>query len=406
MAATIAGEADGSIMRGPIRILELRSVRGTGGGPEKTIMLGAAQSQPGDFEVTVCYIRDRRDAQYRLDERAAALGIEYVEVLERHSFDAGIWPQLRRLVRDRQIDVVHAHEYKTDILALLLAEREAVVPLATVHGWTGHSWRERHVYYPADRLLLRRYPRLIAVSGEIKRTLIAGGADAARIDVVLNGIDHLKFKRDRQREPLARTALGIEADAIVIGAVGRAEPQKRFDLLIAAFASILRQQPRARLVIAGAGSLLAALQQQAEAVLPPGTYRLLGHTDDVASVHHALDILVQSSEYEGTPNAVLEAMAFETPIVATDVGGTSELAHHREHALIVPFGPADALVEAVLDVIGDRDAAAARARAARRRIETELSFAARMRQVETIYRELVGAARQPAARRAGILRWV
>jgi glycosyltransferase involved in cell wall biosynthesis len=392
-------------MSGPIRILELRSVRGTGGGPEKTIMLGAAQSLPGEFEVTVCYIRDRRDAQYRLDERATALGIDYVEVLERHSLDPGIWPQLRQIVRDRQIDLVHAHEYKTDLVALLLAEREGIVPLATVHGWTGHSWRERRVYYPADRFLLSRYPRLIAVSGEIKQTLVASGSDPARIDVVLNGIDHVKFTRDRQREAAARAAFGFEPDAIVIGAVGRAEPQKRFDLLIDAFASILKQESRARLVIAGAGSLLASLQQHAAAVLPAGTYRLLGHTDDVAGVHHGLDLLVQSSDYEGTPNAVLEAMAFETPIVATDVGGTAELAHHRAHALIVPFGPIDALVSATLEVIRDREGATARARAARQRIETELSFAARMRKVETIYRELVGAARRPAARRVGILRW-
>lgn len=69
----------------PIRVLELRSVRGTGGGPEKTIMLGAAQADPREFAVTVCYIRDQRDAAFRLDERARGLGLDYLEVHERNS---------------------------------------------------------------------------------------------------------------------------------------------------------------------------------------------------------------------------------------------------------------------------------------------------------------------------------
>src|SRR4029077_11564947 len=142
------------IMSRPIRILELRSVRGTGGGPEKTILLGAARSDPARFAVTVCYIRDERDPVFSIDEKAAGLPIDYVELRERNSFDWRIWRSLRTLVRERQIDIVHAHEYKTDFLTLLLSKFEAVTALSTVHGWTGHSSREDWVYYPLDKRLL------------------------------------------------------------------------------------------------------------------------------------------------------------------------------------------------------------------------------------------------------------
>src|SRR5262245_53683572 len=110
--------------RSPLRILELRSVFGTGGGPEKTILLGAAQADPARYRVTVCYIRDRRDRVFHIDERVRALGIDYVEVPERHSWDPAIWGRLRRLVRARNIDIVHAHDYKTDFWALALARHE------------------------------------------------------------------------------------------------------------------------------------------------------------------------------------------------------------------------------------------------------------------------------------------
>lgn len=385
----------------PIRVLELRSVRGTGGGPEKTIMLGAAQSDPAEFAVTVCYIRDRRDAQFRLDERARALGVEYVEVHEAHSFDRSIWPALRALVRERQIAIVHAHEYKTDLLALLLAAREPVIPLSTVHGWTGHSPRERNLYYPLDRKLLAMYPRLVAVSGQIRDELVASGADARRIDVVLNAIEPDRFRRDPSRVPAARARFGFGPDDLVLGAVGRLEPQKRFDILIDAVARLRPDFPALRLMIAGDGSERAALEARAAQALP-GACTLLGHVDDVTAVHEAMNLFVQSSDYEGTPNAVLEAMALESPIVATSAGGTAEVALPGVHGSIVPTGRVDLLVDAIADALRNPAATAARAAAARRRVEHELSFRARMRRVEDIYRDL---AVRHVPRRTGWLRW-
>lgn len=385
----------------PIRVLELRSVRGTGGGPEKTIMLGAAQSDPAEVAVTVCYIRDRRDAQFRLDERARALGVDYVEVHEAHSFDRSIWPALRRLIREREIAIVHAHEYKTDLLALLLAAREPVVPLATVHGWTGHSPRERRVYYPLDRALLAKYPRLVAVSGQIRDELVASGADPQRVDVVLNAIEPDRFQRDPARVPAARARFGFGPDDVVIGAVGRLEPQKRFDILIEAVARLRLEFPALRLMIAGDGSLRDELAAHAARALP-GACTLLGHVDDVTTVHESMNLFVQASDYEGTPNAVLEAMAMESPIVATAAGGTAEVALPGEHGLIVPSGRVDLLADAVAEALRNPAATRARAAAARHRVEHELSFRTRMRRVEDIYRDL---AVRRVPRRTGWLRW-
>src|SRR5688500_17988311 len=144
-----------------IRVLELRSVRGTGGGPEKTILFGAEQHDRDRFAITVCYIRDLRDQIFGIDERAGKLDVDYVEVRERHSFDPGIWSQLVTLARDRRFDIIHGHDYKTNLLAWLLGRRTGAIPLATSHGWTGHSARERWLYYPADRQVLRRLPRVI-----------------------------------------------------------------------------------------------------------------------------------------------------------------------------------------------------------------------------------------------------
>jgi glycosyltransferase involved in cell wall biosynthesis len=207
-----------------LRILELRSVFGTGGGPEKTILLSAAHADRARFDVTVSYIRDQRDSVFRIHDRAHGLGVTYAEVTERHSFDPRIWRSLRQLVRDRRIDIVHAHDYKTNLLTLMLARAEGIIPLSTAHGWTGHSWREQRLYYPIDRRLLARFPLVLAVSSDIRSALLRAGARPDRVEVVLNSIDPDAFRRAREREPAARAALGLQPGDVVLGAVGRREP--------------------------------------------------------------------------------------------------------------------------------------------------------------------------------------
>ncbi len=384
-------------MSRPIRILELRSVRGTGGGPEKTILQGAARADPARFAVSVCYIRDRRDEAFGVTARATGAAIDYQEIEERHSLDPSIWPALGRVIADRRPDIIHAHDYKTNLLGLMLWRATGVLPLSTAHGWTGHSRRERFVYYPFDKRVLARYPRLVAVSSDIRNELVRHGARPERVTTILNGIDHRLFRREPAREAAERAALGIDAGATVIGAVGRLEPQKRFDLLMDAVALLRPSRPDLRLVIVGDGSLRGALASHMAARSLADCCIFTGHTLDIAGVHHAFDLFVQSSDYEGTPNAVLEAMALESPIVATGVGGTAELALDGVHGVIVEPGDARILADAITSTLADPPAARRRARAARSRIERELSFDARMQHLEAVYEEMMeNAAGSPA----------
>jgi len=381
----------------PLNILELRTVRGTGGGPDKTILLGTALTNAEKYAVTICYIRDARDEIFNIDQRARKLPVTYMEVIERHSLDWRIWPALRQIVREREIDIIHGHDYKTDLLALLLARVEGRLCVSTSHGWGGLSERELRFYYPVDRRLMRFFDHVIAVSSVIRNTLVARGTRPERVSVVLNGVDPDQFKRDPARRAEAQAHFELPPDATVLGTVGRLEREKNFPMLIHAFARVLQQRPTAMLVIAGDGSLRGELERQAVALNVAGRLRLLGLIDQVALLHQALDVYVQSSDLEGTSNAVLEAMALETPIVATDVGGTAEMARPGQEALIVPPGDEDAMVAAILEVFANPDAARSRTRAARARVENELSFERRTRRVEALYDVVAARAGRQAA---------
>jgi glycosyltransferase involved in cell wall biosynthesis len=376
-------------MSRPTRVLELRSVWGTGGGPEKTILSGAERTDRSRFTVTVCYLRDLRDKDFTIDERAKAHGVDYIEILERHSFDPAIWTALKRIVDERQIDIVHAHEYKTNLLAWLIARRRKLIALSTVHGWFGRNAFRERIYYGVDKRVLARFPRVIAVSGALRDQLTAAGCSPGRVTVIPNGINHELFTRVPERRAAARQQLGLADTDIVIGAVGRLERQKRFDLLMEVLAALRATRPHLRLLIAGDGSLREELDAVHRRLNLGESCRLLGHTPDVIGLHHALDLFVQASDDEGSPNVVLEAMSLETPVVATNVGGTSDLIDDGVHGLLVPPGDQNALAGALARALDDWPATQERARAARRRVVDELSFERRMARVEAIYDDLM-----------------
>jgi glycosyltransferase involved in cell wall biosynthesis len=387
-AGTFALGGAPNAMTGPIRVLELRSVRGKGGGPEKTILQGARQTDPSRFAVTVCYLRDLRDRDFEMDRRGRDLGVDYVEVPERHSFDPAIWSTLRALVRRRQIQIVHAHEYKSNLLAWLLARAEHVIPFSTVHGWFGcDTWRER-VYYAGDKRVLAKFPRVIAVSNALRTELVRSGCRPEAVTVIPNGIDHRMFARVPGRREETRRRLGLAQDDVVIGAVGRLEHQKRFDLLMEALARLRQKFPKLRLLIAGTGGLEDELSGVRDRLQLGDACVFLGHRTDMPQLYEAFDLFVQASDHEGSPNVVLEAMALETPVIATDAGGTAEMLRDETDGLMVEAGSSDALAQSIERVLSDWPAAGARAAAARWRVENELSFDVRMQRVESIYEEL------------------
>jgi glycosyltransferase involved in cell wall biosynthesis len=373
----------------PGRVLELRSVWGSGGGPDKTIFASAAGINATKFAVTICYLRDKRDPSYGIARQFDRGKTDYIEVLEEHSFDLKIWSALHALVHERKIDIIHAHDYKTDFYAWMLAKSDRIIPISTAHGWAGHSWKERFIYYPLDRQLLRLYPRILVVSRDIEHKLVKAGVQESKISIVPNAIDPIAFRRQPALRQIVREDLGIRTEKVVIGAIGRLEKEKNYPLLLSAFSKVHARHPEAMLLIAGDGSLKKEIQAQSHILGIEEDCVFLGHVIDVCRLHHALDMLVLCSMNEGSPNAILEAMALQTPVIASNVGGVSDMVRPSIDGLVIRNGDVSELVSAMLEVIHHPDEARQRSTRARQRIESEFTFEARTRRIESIYEELL-----------------
>ncbi|MEO8062837.1 MAG: glycosyltransferase [Pseudomonadota bacterium] len=383
-----------------INVLDVRSCRGGGGGPEKTILFSALETDREHFNMSVAYLKSKDDPEFDLHERAQKLGVEsFFTIEETSKFDIGAIRRLLKLCRDKQIDVFHAHCYKSDLYGLIVARYHKMKLVTTAHGplasfkffWASKNWRVRYLYDQLDLRLLKRYDLVLMVSDTMRDIISRYGVDPQKMMWIRNAIDSKYFRRTGAKDPEFRAQLGIPPGATVVGAVGRLNGEKDYPNLLRAAQILLQKQPDLYFVIAGKGELEQELRVLANELKISERVIFMGHFHDVRKVFSLMDLYVLSSTREGLPNTVLEAMAMEVPIVSTDVDGVKEAVTDQKEAFLVPPQDSQALAAGIERMLGDPALRERLARQARATVESQFSFAHRTRTIENLYRKLMSA---------------
>ncbi|MES2010594.1 MAG: glycosyltransferase [Pseudomonadota bacterium] len=300
------------------------------------------------------------------------------------SMARALW-HLRRFVREWRPEIIHAHMVHANLFARILA---AVSPCPPVIC-TAHSAREGgRMRMLAYRLTDRWASLTTHVSPQGRLAMVeAGAVPATRITVVPNGIDTMLFRPDPLARRLARTELGVTDDTRLLLNIGRLVPEKAQTLLIDAFTQ-LNADPaiKARLLIAGEGPERPALEQRIRHNRLEASVMLAGARRDVAALLNAADLFVLSSDIEGMPLALGEALACGRPVVSTDAAGVEDLL--GECGEIVPRGNAPALAVAMHKALAAGQGTAAEQAARRQRIVSRFSLEAVARQWLACYASL------------------
>jgi glycosyltransferase involved in cell wall biosynthesis len=293
------------------------------------------------------------------------------------------WTHLRLLAehfRNVEPDVIHTHGYLPDVLSRVLMRRVGARRVSTVHGFVGGTRRGR-LY---EWLQCRAYRRIdaVAVSRRLAADLVSRGVPKARVHIIVNAVDSSGPPLGRD---VARERLGVSEGLFSVGWVGRVSYEKGLDVLLEAL-NELRDLP-IRLTIVGDGAARTELEQ----LTSRGSLRSMVHwagiLPDPSRLMSAFDVLVLSSRTEGTPMALLEAMAAAVPVVATAVGGIPDVLTD-EHGLLVPSEDPLALANAIRAVYLDRTGAARRASAARSRLNAEFSVNSWLDSYDRLYEGL------------------
>lgn len=382
------------MLNAPVRLLELRNTYKWGGGPDKTILLSAESHDPARVEVVVAYVRDIRDSEFQITQKAKEMGLTYYEIPESGKLDIRVFGAIRDIVRRHDINLIHGHDYKSDFFAYFVSrfmKKPDLAVISTAHAWVMLGPRGRF-YRWMDLLLMKRFDRLIAVSESTKEEMIRAGVPDDLITMIHNGIDTRVWNPDGFHPTAFRREVGVPDDCLVIGYVGRIMPEKDLHTWLRAAAIVHKRIPEARFLIVGEGREGTTLEELTALTTQLGlSGRVLfpGYRRHLQPVYAALDLFVLSSRREGLPNSLLEAMAMSLPVVTTDVAGAKELVVHEETGLVVPQGRPRELAGAMLQILSDDSVRVRMREAGRQRVEKNFSFSLRLHRIEQLYEDVI-----------------
>lgn len=332
----------------PIRVVHLLPALQIGGAERLAVNLCLYHTER---TAPACVIYDPpSDTHYERQLRQAQIPL--VSVYKQRAYDMGVLVRLLRLLRYLKPTVVHLHisgiNYAYPLLPLL-----RVPSVYTVHNIAERDLHARRggrlVQYLAFRYRLGRV-QPVAISEQVRvsfQQLYGWG----EVPVIWNGIPVEEFTPSPERRACWRAREGFSETETLIVCIAGFRPQKNLSLLIRAFAGLSRAA--ARLVLVGSGEQEAQLRALAHELGVAARVHFLGVRHDIPAILNACDLFTLSSDWEGTPMAIMEAMASGLPVISTAVGGVPELVQHGITGLLTPPGDMDALRDALQQLLSD-----------------------------------------------------
>ena len=356
------------------------------GGAQSLLADLVAGLDKGSFEVLVCALRPSSQYVPALEAAGAR-----VVVFRQSKYNPFKLFRLIWLIRRERVDLVHTHLTAAWIfggIAGALANKRVLV-----HDHSGDEllkkspFLSRRVLYPLQRFLSRWIEKHIAVSGAtLEFNATCKKIARNTLCVMHNWVDVNRFSEFRMQNREMRRAWDAADEDVVVGVVGRLDPLKGHCYLVEAAPEILRRYPSTLFVIAGDGPLRSKLEMQVGDLGVANRFRFLGFCGQVEAIYTGFNVYVLPSLTETFGLTLLEAMASEIPIVATDVGGVPEIVTHEVNGLLVPPADTEAIVGAVCRILEDPGLAERLVDAARQSVREGFSRERSLERLAGFYR--------------------
>lgn len=374
-----------------IRVLHL--IKGLGRGGAETLLLETRRAaRPSRLTHSYGYLLPAKDALVR-PLRELGSEVTCFSMGSTLSLPSTVL-RLARYLRRSSTRLVHAHLPLAGVVARL-AGRLAGAPVL----YTEHNLHER--YHPLTRLLnLWTWPlqrRVVAVSAQVRDSIHRHAGSRVPVEVVHNGIDVDRYRTEPRERDRIRSELGIGDTDFVVGTTAVFRPQKRLEDWLSAARLLSGRHRSLRFLLVGDGPSRSRLERRAAELTLGDRIEWVGLQEDVRPCLAAMDLYLSSSEFEGLPVAMLEAMALELPVIATSVGGVPEVVVPGQTGLLVPPRQPELLAEAVDGLVGDRTLRRRMGRAGRRRVVERFEIRRMARRLEEIYSESLSSDEEPEA---------
>lgn len=371
----------------PIRVLDLRDTYEIGG-PGKTIIETFKALDAVRFEMHLgVFAKTSECADTPFVTAARDCGMPVHVLRGINPYDPRLITQLMTLIDSHSIDIVHAHEVTSDVIAYLASRMHAVPIITTLHGWIGNGTKQRLLIW-LDKLVARKFSRVIAVSKEIERVMLMAGMDPSKITMLHNGIV-LERYRSTGRRGVLDEIVGRQIPRPIVASIGRLSREKGHADLLEAVAILKRKGHKLSLVLIGEGFERQTLEAKVHALQLDGMVYFPGYQVQPERFLNDIDLMVLPSHTEGLPNVALEALLMEVPVLATSVGGTPEVISDGETGRLVPPHSPEALAAGILEFLSCRDSWSRMVRQGRKMVEARFDFRERTRKLEVLYDEMI-----------------
>lgn len=364
-------------MRVSLSVLQVATGFPNWGGTELHILNLSEQLRLRGYDVTVAC----RPGRW-VEERAQQLGLPTVPISVMKQHDWQDFGKLQTFLREKQIDVLHVH-WSTDVVVPGFAALRAHVPVRIMSRHMPYPFKNRIGTLLYSRLL---YTRMVTVSNSVRQTLLRCGVPPDRVETIHHGTDVEAFARTTLPASEVRRDLGIPADCVTVGIVGRIAPEKGHQVLMDA-ARLLGNRYPLRYVVIGNGPDEEAIKQSAKSLGLADKVVFAGFRDDVNNAINAMDIVTVPSTWNEPCSAVVQqGMALSKPVIGTLAGGTPEMIVDGETGLLVPPSDAPALAEAIAALAGDAFRRKRLGAAGRERAQALFSLRVMTDKIEALYR--------------------
>jgi len=302
-------------------------------------------------------------------------------------FSLRVMMDLRRLIHQRGIEIVHSHGYKSNFYALGATGKR--VPLvATNHNWLKYHWR-LVAYSLLDKWLIRYFDRIVAVSDLIRKEMIEAGIPESKITVIDNGVDVGEISRQvRQSSPGEIPPAGDITKTV--GTIGSLKEEKGIRFLLEAAFRVIPNARRVKFVIVGDGPLREELEHLVASRGAGGDIVFTGYQSDVYKLLATFDLFVLPSVKEGLPMVLLEAMAAGIPVIATRVGAVPRVIADGVNGLLVSPGNSDQLQIAIEGLLTNPSLASSIAACGCATVQENFSSESMFSKYYTTYQDLTG----------------
>lgn len=318
-------------------------------GAERWVLALARNINPSEVRCDLAVTKESETQDLSLADYYPANENKVFKVPMKGRFDFSVVDKLVDIIKERDIDIIHTHGYKSDIIGLFAARRAGIKSMATPHGFGEvNDWKLK-VYIKLGCLSFRYFDSVVPLSKQLMSDLARMGVQQNKLSYIANGVDLTEVDAIRETKTAKKPSDRVKK----IGFIGAIRQGKNVGQMIDVFDLVWQQDKNVELVLVGDGVEREEVEAKARALECGKAIKFLGFRNDRLKILRDLDVFTLTSLSEGIPRCLMESLGMGTPIAAFDIPGVDQLVENDVTGLLAPVGSTESLAKCWLKILHD-----------------------------------------------------